>query len=154
MPTLIRFESLNPRAVINGIAIGSAGSLLAHFVLSMVAALGLMVRGVPIEQILPMLLADVRLPGYCAIAGVFIVMSAGYITARSVVVGPVRHAILAGVGTALIGCFTVLMWGSRLEANWLAVQSMLQVLGAGLGGWLALPQFSSEDSQPIDRTAN
>ena len=143
----------NYRAAAAGIAIGSAGGLLMHFVLSVVAGVGLLLRGVAAERVLPELLSDVRLPGYCAIAGVFIVLLAGYITARSVEVGPLRHALFVGVGTAVVGALLALLFGSRLESIWLAMQLIMLAPAACLGGWLAMPRLGAANGRRIDGAA-
>lgn len=117
-----------------------AGYLAMTFVLSAVAAAGMVVRGMPAESILPALLADPYLPWFCAAAGVLMAALAGYITARPGAPGRSLVPTALAAGTAVAAhVATMALVGTALAPVVALAFVVLIAPAVLLGGYLALP---------------
>ncbi|MEX2142322.1 MAG: hypothetical protein WD894_23840 [Pirellulales bacterium] len=76
-------QSVCWRPALRAAAIGVGGALAMTVVLAAVAMLAAAVAGVPAQRVPTLLTSDVAFPWFCAAAGVFTALLAGYITARN-----------------------------------------------------------------------
>jgi hypothetical protein len=95
------------------IAVG--GALAMTVVLASVTMLARAVRGISPNQIPLVLTMDASFPVFCAAAGVFSALAAGYITTRAADVAIVRHAVASGALTMAGHGVVVAALGSPLS---------------------------------------
>jgi hypothetical protein len=97
------------------------------------------IRGVPPDQVPLLLTADTWFPWFCAAAGVFSALSAGYITARTGGGVAVPHWLAAGVLTMAAHSCVVGLLGSPLAPVATAVYIGLTMPAVCLGCYFGSP---------------
>ena len=106
-------------------------------VLAAVAMLASAVAGVPAQRIPTLLTTDVMFPRFCAAAGVFTALLAGYITSRSAGSASTGKALQASVLTVVGHVTVVALLGSPLSpwatAMYIAITPPALCLGCYLG---------------------
>jgi hypothetical protein len=118
-----------------GLAVG--GALAMTVVLGAVAMLSAAVRGLPTAQVPLLLTTDQSFPWFCAAAGLFSALLAGYITTRTGVAAP--HGLAAGVLTMTGHAAVVALLGSALSPTATVAYIGLTLPAVWLGGYLGSP---------------
>lgn len=119
-----------------GLAIG--GALAMTVILGAVAMLSAAIRGLPATQV-PLLLTDSSFPWFCAAAGVFSALLAGYITSRTVGGATANHWLAAGLLTAAGHGCVVALFGSTLAPLATAAYIGLTMPAVSLGCYFGSP---------------
>jgi hypothetical protein len=101
-------------------------------ILAAVAMLALALRGTPASQIPLVLTTDASFPVFCAAAGVFCALVAGYATTRAAGVAIVRQAVASGALTVAGHAAVVAALGS-----WLSPMATILYIGLTLPALLA-----------------
>lgn len=102
------------RPVCRAAAIAVGGALAMTVVLSAVAMVAAAVGGVPAPRVPTLLTNDREFPLFCAAAGVFTALLAGYITTRSEGGVSIHQALAAGLLTVVCHVAVVSVLGSPL----------------------------------------
>jgi hypothetical protein len=119
-----------------GLAVG--GALAMTVVLGTVAMLSAAIRGLPAAQVPRLLTTDASFPWFCAVAGVFSALGAGYITSRTGG-AMAKHWLASGALTvAGHGCVVALL-GSPLGPVATAAYIGLMMPAVCLGFYVGAP---------------
>jgi hypothetical protein len=140
MPAISRISHARPWSAAfcaAGLAVG--GALAMTVVLGAVAMLSAAIRGLPPGQIPLLLTTDTSFPWFCAAAGVFSALSAGYITSRTQSAASLRHWFAAGVLTVAGHVAVVALLGSPLAPLATAVYVGLMMPAVCLGCYFGSP---------------
>lgn len=139
----ISWQGVRWRPALLAAAIAVGGAMAMTVVLAAVAMLASAVAGVPARQVPTLLTTDAAFPWFCAAAGVFTAVSAGYITTRSEGGVSIRQAVTACLFT-FVGQVTV-AWvlGSPLAPSATALYIALTLPALCLGCYLGAPVKSA-----------
>jgi hypothetical protein len=140
MPAISRVSPAHPWSAAfcaAGLAVG--GALAMTVVLGAVAMLSAAIRGLPPGQVPLLLTTDTLFPWFCAAAGVFSAISAGYITSRTQGAAAVRHWLAAGMLTMAGHAAVVGLLGSPLAPLATAAYIGLMMPAVCLGCYFGSP---------------
>jgi hypothetical protein len=126
-------------ATVSAAGLAVCGALAMTVVLGAVAMLSAAIRGVPPAQVPQLLTADSWFPWFCAAAGVFSALSAGYISSRTVAGASLHHWFAAGVLTLAAHAVVVGLLGSPLAPMATLAYIGLTMPAVCLGCYLGSP---------------
>ena len=129
----ISLQRIRWRPALLAAAIAVGGALAMTVVLAAVAMLASAAAGVPDERVPMLLTTDAAFPWFCAAAGVFTALLAGYITARSEGSVSIRQVMAAGMLVVVSHAAVVGVLGSPLAplATAMYIASTLPALSLG-----------------------
>jgi hypothetical protein len=120
-------------------AIAVGGALAMTVVLAAVAMLASTAAGVPAQRVPTLLTSDAAFPWFCAAAGVFTALLAGYITTRLECAASMRQALAACMLTVVGHVAVVGLLGSPLAPVATAMYIACMLPALCLGCYLGAP---------------
>jgi len=145
-------RALSASAVVQGAAVGAGGALVMTTLVGVAAVVGMNLQGLSPDSVLQEFRQGVAIRGFIAAAELLTAIVGGYVAARIAARRLTAHALWAAVGTIVLKCVTWLLLGSPWPIGLAAIDLMLVLPCALLGGYLAspgCPQAAKATAPPI-----
>ena len=145
-------RALSASAVVQGAAVGAGGALVMTTLVGVAAVVGMNLQGLSPDAILQEFRQGIAIRGFIVAAELLTAIAAGYVAARIAARRPTAHALWAAAGTIVLKCVTWLLLGNPWPIGLAAVDLILVLPCALLGGYLAspsCPQTAKATAPPV-----